>query len=131
MQVTTALVCEAEDKELDVQLLQLFQAVQVRLYHVYCQLQQWLNAHHTSKCTATMQEAKHSRMELETEKMRLQKEMMELQLLLNADDQADSEDNRYNLNDGDCESETSDSPKIPAVKQFQLEESLLINSEHV
>jgi hypothetical protein len=77
-----------------------------------------------------MQEAKNARMELETEKMRLQKEMMELQLLLNADDQVESDDACDKLNDGDCESETSDSPKIPAVKHFLQEETPLSNSEN-
>lgn len=56
-------------------------------------------------------------MDLETEKMRLQKEMLELQLLLNADDQANGDE----LDDED--SQNAESPRIPAVvNQFQLVE---------
>lgn len=54
--------------------------------------------------------------------MRLQKEMLELQLLLNADDQAACD----KLDDGEVyasdEDAGSSSPRIPAVKEFELVE---------
>jgi hypothetical protein len=74
-----------------------------------------------------MQEAKRGKLDLETEKMRLQKQMMELQLLMNADDQDYCED----LDNEDCQSDDAESPRIPAVKQVQLEELSMENSEHV
>jgi hypothetical protein len=59
-----------------------------------------------------VQEAKQSKLDLETQKMKLQKELLEFQLLLNAE--------TANMDEDTSNTDEELSPRTPAVKQFEV-----------